>query len=407
MFEKKIDQLFEKLPQTSSLTYFRDMLQTNLQLILDENLQNGKNKAATDKKINKYFTTLEKVFSQVTPDTLERLNTTDIDKFLSKIFDLEMVNELHLELNQIDELHLNYRFCDLIILPSFNDQAVLQDYMSRDIPKLHSTIEKIGNVIKIKQGPRKLVGIFKAKVLLFLPNSYTGFLSIRNQSGHTSVYRLRSQGLLDITGISGNLLLKNLHVKRLQADSKSGNVHLEDCNAESVHINSHSGELVIDTLKVLGQEDDASFTTNNGSITLHYVSANQLYLATKSGTLTLENCQALLSKINTNSGNVKITESNLNSRITTQSGNIKALLSDQFSSKIALTTKTGNIKIKASPNLLFTFSISSIKNISKLPLESIIFDKGSDDIDGYVGNENAKANLTLKTISGKIKITDE
>lgn len=407
MFNQKIDQLFEKLPQTPALNYFRDMLQTNLQLILDDNLQNGKNKATTEKKINKYFTTLEKVFSQVTPDTLEQLSTADVDKFLSKVFDLEMVNEVHLELNQIDELHLNYRFGDLVILPSFSKQAILQDYMSRDIPKLYSTVEKIGNVIKIKQGPRKLVGIFKTKILLFLPNSYTGFLSIRNQSGHTSVYRLRSHGLMDITGVSGNLLLKNLHVKRLQVDSKSGNIHLEDCDADSVHINSHSGELVIDTLKVLGKEDEASLTTNNGTITLHQTTANQLSVATKSGNLNFNNCYAIFSKVDTSSGNIKLKNSNLNSRIKTQSGNIKATLSEDFTSNLSLTTKTGNIKIKVKPQLSFTFSISSIKNISKLPLNAIIFDKGSDDIDGYVGDENAKATLALKTTTGRVKITDE
>ena len=407
MFNQKIDQLFDKLPQTPALTYFKDMLQTNLQLIVDDGLQNGKNQATTEKKINKYFITLEKVFSQINPNTLEQLSTADIDKFLSKVFDLEMVNEVYLKLNQINEIHLNYRFGDLVILPSFNDQAILQDYMSRDIPKLYSTIEKVGNVIKIKQGPRKLVGIFKTKILLFLPNSYTGFLSIRNQSGHTSVYRLHSHGLLDITGITGNLLLKNIHVKRLQADSKSGNVYLENCDSDSVHINSHSGDLVIDTLRVLGHEDDASFTTNNGTITLRQTTANQLSLTTKSGTLNLEQCQANFSKIETNSGNIKVSDSDLNSKVKTLSGNIKARLNDTFKSKLALITKTGNIKIKVSPKLLFTFSISSIKNISKLPLDAIIFDKGSDDVDGYIGDENAQATLTLKTSSGKIKITDD
>ena len=407
MFNQKIDQLFDKLPQTPALTYFKDMLQTNLQLIVDDGLQNGKNQATTEKKINKYFITLEKIFSQINPNTLEQLSTVDIDKFLSKVFDLEMVNEVHLKLNQINEIHLNYRFGDLVILPSFNDQAILQDYMSRDIPKLYSTIEKIGTVIKIKQGHRKLVGIFKTKILLFLPNSYTGFLSIRNQSGHTSVYRLHSHGLLDITGITGNLLLKNIHVKRLQADSKSGNVYLENCDSDSVHINSHSGDLVIDTLRVLGHEDDASFTTNNGTITLRQTTANQLSLTTKSGTLNLEQCQANFSKIETNSGNIKVSDSDLNSKVETLSGNIKARLNDTFKSKLALTTKTGNIKIKVSPKLLFTFSISSIKNISKLPLDAIIFDKGSDDVDGYIGDENAQATLTLKTSSGKIKITDD
>lgn len=407
MFNQKIDQLFDKLPQTPALSYFKDMLQTNLQLIVDDNLQNGKNKITTEKKINKYFATLKKVFSQVTPNTLEQLSIADVDKFLSKVFDLEMVNEIHLELNQINELHLNYRFGDLVILPSLNNEAILQDYMSRDIPKLYSTIEKVGNVIKIKQGPRKLVGIFKTKILLFLPNSYTGFLSIRNQSGHTSVYRLHSHGLLDITGVSGNLLLKDLHIKRLQVDSKSGNVHLEDCSADSVHINSHSGELVVDNLKVLDKEDEATFTTNNGTVTLHHTSANQLSLATKSGNLILENCKVIFSKIDTNSGNIKIKDTNLTGKINTQSGNIKATLSKTFTSKLALTTKTGNIKIKVSPNLLFTFSISSIKNISKLPLDAIIFDKGSDDVDGYIGDENAQVALTLKTSNGKIKITDE
>jgi hypothetical protein len=56
---------------------------------------------------------------------------------------------------------------DILVLPTNSSNLIVHDFMSRDIENLHSTVEKVGNVLKITQGPRKLVGILKTKLYYF------------------------------------------------------------------------------------------------------------------------------------------------------------------------------------------------------------------------------------------------
>ena len=154
----------------------------------------------------------------------------------------DLVNELKIKLNQIDEIHLNYRLGDILVLPTNSSQLIVHDFMSRDIKNLHSTVEKVGNVLKITQGPRKLVGIFKNKTLLFLPKEFTGFLTIRSQSGDVYINKISNYCMVDVTAISGDFLLAHSTLKRVQADLKSGDIVISNTLA-NVRSEEHTSEL--------------------------------------------------------------------------------------------------------------------------------------------------------------------
>src|SRR5699024_12558510 len=95
--------------------------------------------------------------------SLEENDYVKCNDFFAKIFDSKLVNELKIELNQIDEIHLNYRLGDILVLQTNSSQLIVHDFMSPDIENLHSTVEKVVNVLKITKEHRKLVDFFTIK----------------------------------------------------------------------------------------------------------------------------------------------------------------------------------------------------------------------------------------------------
>ena len=63
--------------------------------------------------------------------------------FFAKIFDSKLVNELKIKLNQIDEIHLNYRLGDILVLPTNSSQLIVHDFMSRDIKTYTQQLKKL------------------------------------------------------------------------------------------------------------------------------------------------------------------------------------------------------------------------------------------------------------------------
>ncbi|MBP2057876.1 hypothetical protein J2Z60_001048 [Lactobacillus colini] len=269
-------------------------------------------------------------------------------KQLEDAIGLKLVNESKLSLTDIDEIHFNYRLGDLLILPSPDlDQLIVRDLMSRDISKLYSTVEKVGNVIKVTQGPKKLVGLFKNKVIILLPASYTGFLTIRSQSGDVSFSSLDQDCLLDVTAISGDVHMLNSNVARLQADLKSGDINLSASQISDCHINTQSGDITASDVNIDDKNGEMALSATSGKINLANISTKRLL-------------------------------------ITSHSGNIKILVPDNLQFKFLISSKSGNII---------------------LPMDAIIYAEDNyNPLRGYVGSQDASSQLDITSKSGNIKI---
>ena len=213
MIDEKLKKFFNKFPHIKENKPLQTTLSKKINNLIKKELQHGASQIEAEQKALLNLTDLDTLLSQ-----LKSLEATDYSKyndFFAKIFDSKLVNELKLKLNQIDEIHLNYRLGDILVLPTNSPNLIVHDFMSRDIENLHSTVEKIGNVLKITQGPRKLVGIFKNKTLLFLPKEFTGFLTIRSQSGDVYINKIPNHCMIDITAVSGDLLLAHSTLKQI------------------------------------------------------------------------------------------------------------------------------------------------------------------------------------------------
>lgn len=406
MIDDKIKQIFENYPNTPSMEQLRDVLLDQVHLFINYELREGKTLQEAELKAENNLKGLNKFIQQINQQNTDTLNKTELNKFLVKTFGLKLVNEFKITLNGIDELHFNYRLGDLLILPSNNqNQLVVRDFMSRDVTKLYSTIEKVGNVIKITQGPKKLVSLLKNKVIILLPTTYTGFLTIRSQSGSVTFNHINQKCLLDITDISGNVILRNSNIKRLQIDSKSGNISLLNSQIKDCHVNVHSGNIIADHTKLDGSNGELSLSTTSGKILLTNISTKRLLITSKNGNIISQNATAKFTEITTDSGNIKVDSFIGNGQINTKSGKIKLTLLNNFEQNLKIVSHSGNIKILVADNLKFQFLLKVKSGNITLPMDAILYAENNyDHFKGYVGAENAKCHLDITNKGGKINI---
>ena len=383
MIDEKLKKFFNKFPHIKENKPLQTTLSKKINNLIKKELQHGASQIEAEQKALLNLTDLDTLLSQ-----LKSLEATDYSKyndFFAKIFDSKLVNELKLKLNQIDEIHLNYRLGDILVLPTNSPNLIVHDFMSRDIENLHSTVEKIGNVLKITQGPRKLVGIFKNKTLLFLPKEFTGFLTIRSQSGDVYINKIPNHCMIDITAVSGDLLLAHSTLKRVQADLKSGDIAVSATSANVFHINAHSGMLTADNINA--KEEISYHTTKTGKITVNQLKSQNIEILTDSGNITLNNIEA--------KGNVKANTGKIN---------LSLDKSNQFN--LSIQSKIGNIHIHIPDTISFTFNVDTKKiGLTDLPLNSIIY--SSDDYDkvkGYVSAEDSNNSLNIESDMGKVSI---
>lgn len=405
MFEKQITSILNKLSDTKDLTTSNKSLVQQIEKNINKRTSDSLDSADTTLAIKENLEEVDRILSSPYTDKYAQISQKRFKKIIHQLINLKLTQSLNLNLQGITEIHLNYRIGDLLILPTKTKTAFLSDWMSRDIQKLHSAIEKVGNVIKITQGPRKHIGFFKNKVILFLPQDYSGFITIRNQSGRVYLTNLNSDCMVDLTSISGNTLLTNLHVKRLQADLNSGNIILNHCQAEDIHVNTRSGNITGSYLKVLNPDADTLFTSTSGNIKLISSLSNRLILNTKSGNITTKNLNEDKADISTVSGNIKLNNYNSNGKINSSSGKIRISLDKKFDKELRTRTRLSSIKIKIDEHLPIKFQAKGNLSTINLPLDAIIYD--SDDyksINGYLNDEAALPFLLLESNQGSIEL---
>lgn len=266
MIDEKLKEFFNKFPHIKENKPLQNTLSKKIKNLIKKEIQHGASQFEAEQKALLNLTDLDTMLSQL--KSLEENDYVKYNDFFAKIFDSKLVNELKIKLNQIDEIHLNYRLGDILVLPTNSSQLIVHDLMSRDIKNLHSTVEKVGNVLKITQGPRKLVGIFKNKTLLFLPKEFTGFLTIRSQSGDVYINKISNYCMVDVTAVSGDFLLAHSTLKRVQADLKSGDIVISNTSANVFHVNDHSG--MLDSNDVDAKEE-ISYHTISGNMGLENI----------------------------------------------------------------------------------------------------------------------------------------
>ena len=405
MFKDQITSILNNLDDIRTSSSNNHMLLQQFQEVINNEIKNSENPAKTTAIFEDHLIQINRLLEQVNSNLENESIRKKIQKLIQQLFNLTLVQTLNINLTGINELHLNYHIGDLLILPTTSKTAFLYDWMSRDISKLYSMIEKVGNVIRITQGPRKHVGIFKNKIILFLPIDYSGFITIRNESDQICVANLQSKCMLDITSATGNVLLNNLQINRLQADLKSGNITLNKCQAEDIHVNTHSGTISTFNVKDTKADAETLLTSTSGNIKVDSFTTHRLVIETKSGNIQTKNLNKINCDFSTLTGNIKGNNFTGRGIIKNNTGKIKLSLSSNFNQKLEVINELGAIKINIAKDLPLQFHTNGRLAAINLPLDAIIFDNNDyNKIDGYLINEHAQPSLSLTSAHGKIEL---
>lgn len=212
--------------------------------------------------------------------------------------------------------------------------------------------------------------------------------------------------MLDLTNISGRVLLSNLKVKRFQADLKSSNLLMTNCFSQNWHINSQSGKIKAEAINCSNTEQAMLITTSGGSIDLTNITGQAIQINNKSGNLHLDQINSN-TEITTNSGNIKFANIIKKTDIVTHSGNCKLSLNPKFQDTINVKSISGNIHLKlASESFPMRFNAETNLGRINLPMDTIIYASDNFNImKGYLNQEDAPALAVLKSDVGHIDVT--
>lgn len=404
MIDEKLKEFFNKFPHIKENKPLQNTLSKKIKNLIKKEIQHGASQVEAEQKALLNLTDLDTMLSQL--KSLEENDYVKYNDFFAKIFDSKLVNELKIKLNQIDEIHLNYRLGDILVLPTNSSQLIVHDFMSRDIENLHSTVEKVGNVLKITQGPRKLVGIFKNKTLLFLPKEFTSFLTIRSQSGDVYINKISNYCMVDVTAVSGDFLLAHSTLKRVQADLKSGDIVISNTSANVFHVNGHSGILSSNDVDA---KEEISYHTISGNMKLENINTKNFFVDTKSGKIAVNGLTSENIDLVTDTGLMLLNNLTGSGNIKSDVGKINLSLAEKSKFNLSIQSKVGNISVNVPPAIFFKFKINTKKiGPTDFPLDAIIY--GNDDydkIEGYVGKEDSTNLIDISSKVGKVSIKNQ
>lgn len=180
------------------------------------------------------------------------------------------------------------------------------------------------------------------KITVYLPEQSYHSLHIQSQSGNIALNSVQVQGSVDLKTNSGNLQLEDLTAQDLTVETTSGNITLKAIKAQDrLDVKSNSGTLRLED--VITKE--LVCATTSGDITLNTVKAQgRLDLKSNSGTLRLENVIAQELICATTSGDIWFKDSDAGMlEIYSNSGCVKGnLLSEK---KFEVSTNSGSVDV--------------------------------------------------------------
>ncbi len=299
--------------------------------------------------------------SQFEAEQKALLNLTDLDTMLSQLKSLEE-----------------------------NDYVKYNDFFAKIFDS------KLVNELKIKLN----------KTLLFLPKEFTGFLTIRSQSGDVYINKISNYCMVDVTAVSGDFLLAHSTLKRVQADLKSGDIVISNTSANVFHVNGHSG--MLDSNDVDAKEE-ISYHTISGNMELENINTKNFFVDTKSGKIAVNGLTSENIDLVTDTGLMLLNNLTGSGNIKSDMGKINLSLAEKSKFNLSIQSKVGNISVNVPPAIFFKFKINTKKiGPTDFPLDAIIY--GNDDydkIEGYVGKEDSTNLIDISSKVGKVSIKNQ
>ncbi len=286
-----------------------------------------------------------------------------LSAYCGAAFEMDLVNEQNIALDGIHNISISYNNENVTILKGNTSSLVLKEYMSEDKVDYYADVRSTDGNVRIESGrrPHKIIsfGDFRAKAELYVPESYTGSLSVRTSNG------------------------------RVVIDSVNGDINAETSNAK-IEIKNIDG--IIDA------------RTINGSIVIDSINGN-VGVKASHGSVELKNIDGA-ADARTDNGSIVIDSVNGNIRAETSNAKITCSTAEVLGD-ITLITNNGSIDLDIPRDLFFQFSARTINGRVRTSFDNNLSRPVNDDhlYRGIIGPENnPNMKIDLETSNGSISV---
>jgi DUF4097 and DUF4098 domain-containing protein YvlB len=322
--------------------------------------------------------------------------------FCGGIRDKEPVNTREIEINNIDEIEIQYRSEDIVILNNNSDKLILKEFMTDNNSEYFAKITNSGNKLSIEAGRRPAFNArFKVSIEVYIPVSKKNF-TIKTSSGKIDAAGEYTASSMSLETSSGDIQVNSITADRINLKTSSGGVNCRNVNGNSA-IETSSGSIVCSVVN-----GDSIIKSSSGKIELDKVSGS-LNAAARSGSIRSGKIGGK-ADIRTSSGDITVNEINGSAVFEASSGSVYCL-AGEGEKNITITTSSGNVVLDIPRNFVFNFSSRSSSGSLKTPFPDKLFNPVSDKdhIQGVIGNDNSSKNqinnnISIKTNSGSIKV---
>ena len=189
----------------------------------------------------------------------------------------------------------------------------------------------------------------------------------------------KSSSSIDVHSLNkiGDLIIKDLNIKHLTANSKIGNVYLTNVSILDTEIKLSTGDLKIDNFK--GENNSLKIKTATGNIKLNNISG-------------ISNLN-----IDNNTGDIDLSSSTIkNINISNKLGNITLNnFPNESTDNISLETNTGDISL---------FNLTANNSISLKSTTGNILAELNDNESNFTNNSNKKKTLFTSSSTGTVTV---
>lgn len=171
----------------------------------------------------------------------------------------KLANEISFSLDEISEIAISYDEEEMTFLESESDQLVVKEYMTKNKSKYYAKVKESSGSIHISEGGKPfLKSGFSRYIEVYLPSSYQKGLTVTS-----------TDGKVDLSELSLNL-------SDLRIDCTSGTMALHEVTAENIYLSSTSGNLKLGTIKA----DQIRLETTSGTLSCEELEGEVLYAST-------------------------------------------------------------------------------------------------------------------------------
>lgn len=273
----------------------------------------------------------------------------------------KLANELTFSLDGILDLTISYDEDKLTFFESESDKLVVREYMTNNKKRYYAKVRDHDDSIKISEGNKPfLKNKFTRRIEIFIPASYQNNLKITTTDG-------------DI-----DLSEKDLNLSALRVDSTSGRIQICSAKAEEIYLSSTRGNLSLGNISA----DSIRLETNSGSVTCDKLDGSVSYTTTR-GNADIKDANGFGSYRADNSGRLRVHYTNV-------------------TDDLSFFNKNGDIDLTLPSDLQFEFEAATKNGTITTSFQERVAVKGNT-IKGTVGS-SPTATITIETKNGNIKV---